>query len=242
MRNALITFGAVALIAGCYKPDDVAEGLACGASPDYHCPTGQMCVDTGGGQGRCYYENPFDAGLTGCTLVPQSGCGTGGRCTVNRLHNPTTVCVPEGPYGIGEACVGFGQLDECAGGLVCLERHCRQLCAASVEGNLCGSNEECISYVGWSACLTRCDVIAQTCPTVGDVCYINEGAQTFCIPTESNLNLGATCTFTSQCGVGMGCHGGICRAYCQLPDAGTCPPDLTCELAFTNPDNVGLCQ
>lgn len=240
MNRALVTVGVVALIAGCYDPLFV-DGLAC-VEPDYACPPGQMCVDTGGGQLRCHYQNPLDASLTGCTLVPQSGCADTLRCTVNRLHNPTTVCVREGPYNLGEACIGFGQLDECAGGLVCLERLCRKLCIPLVDGSSCSLDEQCIDFLGWSACLPQCDVIAQTCSTVGDVCYMNDIGLTFCIPPESNLNLGAVCTFTSQCGVGMGCHGGICRAYCQLPDDGTCPPNLTCQLAFTNRDNVGLCQ
>lgn len=234
--------GTLALITGCYEPAYV-ENLSCSADTDYACPPGQTCFDVGGGILQCRYSyQSLDAGDQGtCTLVPQSGCGDGRRCTVNKLHNPATLCVNDGAKQLGEACVGFGQLDECAAGLVCLDRVCRKLCMPAIDGEFaCGSNEECINFYGWSACLTTCDVIAQTCSTSGDSCYLNEGGQTYCIPTESNFNLDAACTFTSQCGVGMGCIDFVCRAYCQLP-GGTCPPNLTCQLAFANPNNVGLC-
>jgi len=233
----------LATLASCYEPHYV-EHLACSAETDYACPPGQTCFDVGGGILECRYtfQSP-DAGDVGtCTLVPQTGCGDGRRCTVNRLHDPVTLCVADGGKALGQACVGFGQLDECAAGLACLDRLCRKLCVPGVDGDSsCGSDERCIDFGGWASCMTTCDVLAQNCPIGANSCYLNDVGQTYCITTESDLALGAACAFTSECAEGKGCYGGVCRAYCQAP-GGTCPPNQTCTLEFTNANNVGLCK
>jgi hypothetical protein len=242
-----VGLAALALVplAGCYEPNYV-EGLRCSAETDYACPPGQSCFDVGGGVMECHYMDVtrVDAGDQGiCTLVPQSGCGDGRRCTVNKLHDPVTLCVPDGGKTLGEACVGFGQLDECTSGLVCLDRVCRQLCVPSVDGATGCSfgTEQCIDFFGWGSCMTSCDVLAQNCSIGAHSCYLNEVGQTYCLTTESDLPLGATCNFTSECSEGKGCYGGVCRAYCQAP-GGSCPGSQICTLEFANPNNIGLCK
>lgn len=251
MMRAVVLVG----LAACFEQPQIAEGLFC--STQGTCPPGQSC----GADGRCR-STPgsladafqIDAGLPDgsavCSLFPQGGCPFGSKCT-NQQNPPMIVCLPDGTQGLKATCGGAGSADNCAAGLICIFGLCHQLCATAPDS--CGA-DTCVPFSGFDICLTRCDALAQNCPSIPagpQACIQFSAAGGVCAPSSNKFPAGTPCSFFNDCVGGTGCvcndaqcmTGRACRQYCDFASfpnqQATCQPGETCQTFL---GNVGACK
>ena len=244
MKGCLVWLAAAAL-AACFEPTYPTE-LACSATGT--CPPGQTCDR---GINRCRVGVSIDAPVsqpdaaTACTLFPQSGCTNGFKCTLDANDHTKTLCVAQGPVGVGGACAGLGSTDNCTSGSICVAGGCHALCSTSPDS--CGT-EICANFdAAFSACTPRCDVLAPGCPQLGGVaatCYLGDIGSGQCAVPHNDLAVGSPCTFFNDCIVGAGCIANVCRRLCDYgahPDqmAPTCQPGELCRVIR---DTYGSCK
>jgi len=235
MRPIVPAFVAAALLA-CFDPtyrSPIACGERHGCPPDMYCHlttlTCESTPDPGagfdGGVDAPAVDpdgSPSDASAAVCTLyVPQTGCPAGDKCIVVPVSNApvVTVCTPTGSgRGVDDQCLVDS---ECTAGTFCLGI-CREYCDLAAPricsgrpGKVC-SGVLSISPVGF--CLPTCHPLLGLCPVEGPGlgCYVDSQGQAVCLPLpRMPPPIGGACEQVFDCGPGAGCHGGICRRYCD---------------------------
>jgi hypothetical protein len=120
-----------------------------------------------------------------CDPLANTGCAAANKCSwivdVDDGTNRTghVGCVPKGPKSIGEVCMigtdGRIGSDNCAGGLYCVGRVCKQVCDTAGGAPRCAGLDACATYssvfsnTGEAAvagvCDATCDPLSQTTNT-----------------------------------------------------------------------------
>jgi len=184
---------------------------------------------------------------TPCSLVAQSGCGAGEKCT---LESSGSTCITDGTKGNGQLCGPAS--DDCAKGNLCTVEsasllQCRQFCAADSDckqgaapGGAQNTPHCLLTFTGTTAkvCTVACNPVLAA---GASGCATGLGCQVFAtatIPEATDCALagaggdGADCTTngTSDCQGGFTCvqvtgTGGTvvnhCRKVCRQGMAGT---------------------
>jgi hypothetical protein len=88
-----------------------------------------------------------------CNAIADTGCDAGEKCTwFARSLDPLlmcTSCAPSGPKLEGQHCiVGPALVDDCAGGLICMDGYCTEVCDA-LDNTNCDADETCIEEPGY---------------------------------------------------------------------------------------------
>jgi hypothetical protein len=190
-----------------------------------------------------------------CTLIPQSGCNAGEKCSVAASG---TQCLSNGTVATGMVC-GTLNADDCLAGNLCSgdvtgsTELCRQFC--KVDGDCTqaavpagataepGNVARCIvTYTGTTAmtCTVACNPVtkagASGCPT-GLACVYG-GTTTIpeltdCVTPGATVE-GGVCTDSSTCAAGLVCVGPTsgtahCRQVCRHNNPADCTdPSYAC--------------
>ena len=213
-----------------------------------------------------------------CDLVAQTGCVPGFHCTVGFIGNgdPYDLCIPDPSVyiteGIGCGDVQFGPVtsDLCQPGFHCVGfgdfRVCGRQCFRRQD---CPAGSACVGQTGSPATMTSmqgfespllacvagtvCDPVAQTGCDNGDRCSFlpsdNRGRLTFCLSAKGGLDVGESCTQSSECAAGLTCAGlGFCRRLCYFSSAPAgqtlrdCPSDEGVCTQFQGSGIYGRCE
>jgi len=194
------------------------------------CVDGRPCV-----RGRCLGSPPLfvDAGadahladgsdVTGCSILPQSGCPSGQRCI---LRDDGRRCVANGALPHGTECSAD---EDCAAGF------CRDIPFQSCT-DYCSDDEDCADngpgsrcaftiHVGSESirvCSIDCDPLTGTGCREGIQCNAQSDSV---VPCHTDCNAQSTpgtegqeCRehLTHECAVGTACEEGLCRPYCII--------------------------
>jgi hypothetical protein len=201
-----------------------------------------------------------------CDPLCQTGCdGCTQKCSVNTA-GALTCNVPSSPSWAmeGEQCeqVSAGsamQTDECAPGLVCVDRNCKRECA-----KLCRTNADCpdstctADYAtGWKVCdlkATDCNPVKQMapnpCPLPAQGCYLSPTVtdRRVCDCPGLSLPEGRICKLSRDCLPGMACVDATgtgdfrCRIVCSLTGATSgCTGTQNCQ-ALNGSTKYGFCR
>lgn len=230
--------GATPDLAGAAETEDLsamvgAADLAQAGAPDL---SQSLPPDLASSGPRDLAQAPADlAKITGCRVVPQSGCPAGQKCTTE--NGSTSVCDPAGPDARGDACTTTAGVDSCAAGSVCIDEgkgqtQCRAFCVYDSD---CGARSQCAYDVG-----TRFSVCSQACNPIypgagchaGLGCYAFADEHTDCLPAGTSTRA-APCTSKLDCQGGMVCYGPLgasqCRRVCRKGDSSACSGGDTCQ-------------
>jgi hypothetical protein len=191
-------------------PDGSPPGVDSGAVPDAQCrvPPGQAC-----------------------TTFPLCGCSGGENC-VYADDGGAPTCLPAGSKQLHEKCALQA---DCVAGYTCVK--IREGSAAGLCLPYCNEPSDCpkranswscsgSSFLDQKFCLAKCDLRDReaVCGPAG-VCYFDapnapDGTNhdTFCIAAGARGE-GTNCDqVDNECGDGLFCYGGTCRAWCVSSD------------------------
>lgn len=177
-----------------------------------------------------------------CDLFEQD-CAPGRKCapysTDGRHPWNATRCIriASHPRGKGESCTladhAWSGLDDCGGGLLCLdvdprtlEGTCAALCVGDENNPTCADPcEECVitSNDPIVVCRRACDPLAQDCPP-GQGCYW-VGDELACGPVAApDAGIGSPCEFINACPAGTTCLDAGEVPGCPAGSDGCCAP------------------
>ncbi len=198
--------------------------------------------------------HPTTVGVTpvACTLLPQSGCRSGQKCTFSGLQGEPG-CAPAGTGGDLASCNGDG---DCAAGFFCARMGpsspalCRSLCHRDEDCPQSRTPQLCLITIAGDpnpeVCTPAesCDPLAQDCNDLAAACYPS-GAGGSCLPAGSRP-VGAACNFITDCAPGEICVGtarsAACRQLCDPAGARgrACGEGTRCAALASGP--LGACQ
>ncbi len=119
------------------------------SSPDADCPGRGICNSSftvGGHQYKACSEP-----ITGCSIVPMSGCSNGTSC-FSVAADGSTGCRVSGTVGVGGSCTTGGNYD-CAPGEACVGSggpfQCRSICRLAGPSTDCPSGKTCQAITAW---------------------------------------------------------------------------------------------
>lgn len=226
------------------------------------CPAdcGTVCNNNGTcDAGETALNCPADCSSGACdsiaALVNQTGCNAGEACTVIDA-NGTIGCMTAGtvaPYAECSTTIG-----DCLAGALCAGDPATQLytCMPYCDlngGSTCPSGGLCLysfataqGNVGLCSPPDDCDLVDATGCTTGQGCYIADQSGATVCTTAGTVALGGSCTYTNDCGIGVGCMGnpGVCTELCHGDGdctTGTCQGIGQVAPGANNAD-VGACQ
>jgi len=193
-----------------------------------------------------------------CTLLNQSSCRAGAKCTILALDTPQ--CAVNGTRTSGQTCTGFDNTDTCRSGNLCITFDvpgtptCHEFCASDqncsrreticalnlvddadgVIAQLCAENPECNPITQSCGAGERCD-------SYRDDRY---ATTTFRCFNDGVVPIGGNCTGpASACRAGGACVGGggefFCRSFCQT--AADCLGGHFCATVTDWPTGIGVC-
>ncbi len=177
---------------------------------------------------------PGDMIVTGCQLVPQSGCTTSQKCTTHDAV--TTLCDPNGSVNRGERCTTQNGIDSCYAAAACANAGggiglCRSFCRTD---NDCGTRSFCelpLGTAGIRLCTQACNALGAGCPT-GLACYAYNKEHTDCRLVGSAAE-GQACVRPEDCQAGLACLGPLggesCRKLCPRGNSATCAGTKICR-------------
>jgi hypothetical protein len=228
------------------------------------CAFGQACgcgaTDGGTGDAGCADSQKTCVGQPACASV---------RCAGNTTCDPADgACKCGGPGGTicadGQTC--DVSLKRCTGTDYCAGVTCagRTQCdpkdgickCGGLGGKVCqasdgGVDQVCAAIGGTNQCIAPCDPRMQTCTGTADggvpsACYFDSAAQVaYCAPAGT-LTDGRLCQNFNDCVQGFQCLDSLtaklCRRYCAVGQAGTCPAGRYCLQIVNAPSGVGACQ
>lgn len=245
--------------------DSDGVGDACDNCPGLFNP-GNVDTDGDGIGDECDEDNLNRA----CNAVAQTGCNPGEKCAlVEDDMDPdmnVAYCRPDGSVVADGACtIDQDGLDDCIGGLWCLDGTCQEIC--SDEPDTCPGGFRCNTYgnlpTGVGICGVDCNPVVDPtgCP-MGEACYIvAANAETECYIVDTPGTQGDACQYINSCDSGYSCilvdsPGGTgldCAFICDASESGgpTCAegsePSFTCvqiNQFYSNtelPDAYGMC-
>ncbi len=154
---------------------------------------------------------------TSCTIIPQSGCESGQKCTVDTIA--TNRCITAGPGAEGTPCMADA---DCQAGMGCavingftFEAACRRFCRAK---NAYADSHDCLG-------------------SAGSICYYNVA--------DANNNVFTNlfqCTAACDPVAGTGCISGMkCNLY-GIDRSGNGQPDLYATECYSTADTNYYCS
>ncbi|MFO0577913.1 MAG: hypothetical protein U1A78_28220 [Polyangia bacterium] len=184
---------------------------------------------------------PDLAGMTACTVWPQSGCPAGFKCTTQDYSS--TTCDTDGQAARGAACTQAP--DSCKAGSLCFRdsisgaTQCRQFCTSNTD---CGARADCAIGLNvgntLKVCTQACDPLAAGSCATGHACYLYESEHSDCVGAGSKA-AGATCMYFDECQAGLTCINNRCRKVCKRASP-SCDTGQTCA-AITTWTSFGAC-
>lgn len=185
----------------------------------------------------------FGSSGAACDPILQAGCpASAPRCTwiADTASSGHIGCVAQGSAALGSACMGgaaYPAFDDCAGGSICVNGGCEQICALNDGSAACPSDRACGLYNGLfelngvfeaGACDPRCDPLNDNSfgsggsgdtipPRSGSSCAADQGCYGF--PSDDPTN---PTHFT--CGLELD-HGLVHRSECAADTE--CAPSTT---------------
>lgn len=143
----------------------------------------------------------------------------------------------------------------CAGGLVCYQEVCRDICKVA-DNQGCTAPQTCqpgFPNSDWGYCKDptppahpdACDAVTQDCTGANEACVLDiKDGTTFasCKAWSSTRLKGAECDeSTKLCGKGLVCNGGVCRDICKRETNAGCTAPEECRIGFSG-GVWGACQ
>jgi len=253
----------------CTTPPTCGNGaLDTGEACDGNNLGGKTCATQGftGGtlscNANCTLNTAGCTSSTGCTIVPQSGCQGGQKCTVDTAS--ANRCITAGILGDGEICTADA---ECAAGLGCASLQgttvgiCRRFCrGTSFDTTDCndGAGSVCyysvadmnsVTIAGLFQCTVHCDLVTGSGCGAGMTCNLllldrdgdnyKETDSTECISTSNPANY---CSGYSPCPNGYMCFEGSCYRWCSSLNTTVCTSiGMQCN-SFDPPLYIGAVQ
>jgi hypothetical protein len=230
-RVVAMLFSLQALALGCYSPNILDRGYACGDHGEcpthFHCASNHLCYQGDAGMDMQVVCDSDASAPQVCTAGPakdqacnpvcQTGCDSCGWCAV---VDGTTRCLKgkAGTKNVGAVCTPSLESD-CMPGLYCQPEcgsagRCYRICDAA-DKSVCGSGSMCNvagnppSDAGTSFTLCSlvspgtCDPIAQTgCETAAYACYPTVPNECDCVGLVPNSQ---GCNFAADCVRGSSC-------------------------------------
>lgn len=158
-----------------------------------------------------------------CHWLTDCGCGAGETCSVDAGAVRSCRAVSDAPRSAYAACDTDTQcprFQHCAFGV------CMQRCESSAD---CAADTQCLVLneqdPDTGICSRNCDMLSPSAPAPGfQPCGPGlrcldfdgpEGATTACI-FAGTVAAGGACAGAADCGVGLDCEAGLCRALCEL--------------------------
>ena len=227
-------------------------------APGRDCPTGHVCR-----AGACERAESGDTGADAafadawqaCDPVGSGGCEPGQRCGL--VAGMAGCVAASGLLALGDTCRAE---EECARGLSCQGRRCVRVCHATdtdpcdrAAGSVCSRDSVAGQFTplaaGIGLCTEICDPLMSTgCPRPHTCSVGIDGRGTtfsWCRLVGTG-GVGASCTGSYQCVVGLECQMGSCVPHCpsQLGMMPMCSGGvgLCCDWLAVGTHRVGTCH
>ncbi len=233
----------------CTTPPTCGNGQLDGQEPcDGNNLGGRTCLSQGFDGGtltcntNCTLNTAGCTSSTGCTIVPQSGCPNGQKCTVDTAS--ANRCNTAGVLGDGEPC---GVDADCAAGLGCAALPgtsggiCRRFCRGSYyDTSDCndGPGSVCfysvadgfgVTLSGLFQCTVHCDLVTGSGCGAGMTCTLllldrdgDQYKETDSTECFSNSDPYIFCGGSSPCPTGSMCYEGSCYRWCSSANTAVC--------------------